>query len=488
MDIYINRFAFAIAFMNGPRALGQHTMGSMKVALIFLPSWLPYAPPLGISCIKSVLQEAGHEAKTFDYNVKLWRRYRRELPTAWGMLDSDKWIERESYDREIEPIIGEFYKELVKDLLVYGAQAVGFSIYNTNYIATHRSIKWIRKLIPDIKIFYGGAEATRARIKLDFEYGHIDAAVMGEGEQSTVDLIDYWSGVKTSNFIPGVALKEDGKVIYGPSRPLLKLSELPFPSFDDNNFDDYNGHCILLEFSRGCVAKCNFCGETKFWQSFRSKRADQLINEMKYCIEYYGVKEFRIVDSLMNGNHRLLEEFVDLILKEKLDVSWYGFCRIHTKLTPKLLSKMRKAGCAYVNFGIESGSQKVLNLMRKQYKIKEIFQVVRNAHKVGMQVHTQILIGFPGEGWWQFMETLFMLYRLRKEFSKVYPGIPLSISNDVDLYKEREKFGVVMNEDTHMDHWRTRFYTNTFVIRKFRHHLLVRFLNWLKIAQGYPLT
>ncbi|CBW25623.1 conserved hypothetical protein [Halobacteriovorax marinus SJ] len=457
----------------------------MKVGLAFLPAWIPYNPPLGITCISAVIEREGHEVSLFDYNAYIYDQIKDKHGELWLMDESPKWAEIEVFKKEIYPLIKTYLFKLVKDILSQKLDAIGFSIYNSNSHPTMIVIQNLRRIFPELKIFISGARVDEPLATELFKLKLVDAAIMGEGEQTTTEILEYWSSDEERDEILGaVYFNKSGEVIWGKKRPLLNIKDLPIPDFSKFDLDRYTSNGFPVEFSRGCVAKCTFCSETNYWVSFRTKSARQIVDEFKYHYDNYGVNQFRIVDSLMNGNHRLLEDMCDIILEEKHTFYWHGFCRISNKLTPALLKKMRDAGCTYINYGIESGSQNVLNLMKKRYKLSEILETVKHTKNSNIEVHAQILIGFPGETWFNFYETLRMLKILRGYFTRIYPGIPLSVTRQTYLYDNLDEYNVKLGSG---EKWRTKNFSNTYTIRLIRHWILKKYLKYINITQGYPL-
>ncbi|MBT3583553.1 MAG: radical SAM protein [Halobacteriovoraceae bacterium] len=459
----------------------------MKTALVFLPVRLPNAPSLGPACLKSYLNERGHDVFILDYNIKIYNGMQPEATRWWFMESAWAWVDLENYRRLIEPLIRPYFVQLAKELLIKKVDAVGFTVLNVNYFPAITAIEIIRKICPEIKIFYGGPNITKDNAVHDLEVGRIDAAIVGEGEESCHALLTHWKLGKTGT-VAGVFQRDaKGKGLEGPKQAMLKIKDLPIPDFEDFDLTVYKAKYLPIEFSRGCTAKCTFCSETVFWVSYRSKTALKIFNEMKYNVEKYAIHEYRIVDSLLNGNHMLLEELTDLIIADGLVVHWYGFARIDKKLTPKVLEKMARAGCMSLTYGIESGSQKVLDLMRKDYKIKEIYDVVRDTHAAGIWVNTQILIGFPGENWFNFFETVKLLWDLRHSFRQIFPGNPLAITPNTHIIENLDLYGIVKN-NYRGGEWHTRFYMNNVLLRKFRFWVLKMFLKTIQLPQGYAVA
>lgn len=458
----------------------------MKVGLVFLPAWIPYNPPLGISCIASSLKKENFDVTLFDYNAIMYQETKNQIGEMWLMGNAHYWETFNLFKAHIYPHTQKLYLRLVKEIIQKNIDVVGFSVYTSNSHPTRLVISLLKKLAPNVKIFYGGARIDKEFTKIDMDLRQVHAAVLGEGEQTTIELLNRWKVGNFSNdpLEGAILLGKDGEQIEAPSRKLLNIKELPVPDFSEYDLSMYSSSSLPIEFSRGCIAKCTFCSETNYWVSFRTKTPLQIFNEMKFQVQKYGVDEFRCVDSLMNGNHKLLEDLCDLIIKENLTVRWYGFCRIDKKLTPTLLHKMKKAGCQYINFGIESGSQNVLNLMKKQYTLEQIYKTVKDTHEAGISVHTQILIGFPGETWFNYFETLKMIFNLKNIWSRVYPGLPLIITERTHIIENLDLYNVELTNDVK---WRTKNFSNTYLIRKIRHNFLQFFLKKLKISQGFPL-
>lgn len=459
----------------------------MKIALVFLPAWLPYAPPLGISCISATLKELGHEVLLYDLNETIFNKHKDDFSEKWLMTHSHEWESLSKFKSLIYPKIKPQLLSFVKDILMQDIDAIGFSVFSNNAHPTRMVMDMISKLAPDLKIFYGGPRISEEYAIKDLEQRRVSAAIIGEGEESVKELVSYWSnGTPITDKIPGVITRDhNDEILIGGTRPLLNMKKLPMPDFSQFNFDGYTQKSIAIEFGRGCVANCSFCSETNYWVSFRLKSPRQILNEIKFCIDNYGVHDIRIVDSLMNGNHRHLEELCDLIIFEKIKITWNGFCRIDKKLTDELLDKMYRAGCLTIIFGIESGSQNVLNLMNKNVAVEDIYSTVKRVNNSGIQVHSQILIGYPGETWFNFFETLLMLFRLKGLFHRIYPGIPLVIDQGSDIALNPAKYGIVK---TDMIEWRTKYFSNTYFIRKIRQRVLRFVLAVLKINQGFPLV
>ncbi len=443
----------------------------MKIALAFLPSWLPYTPPLGIATVSAFLKQKNYNVTVFDVNAEIHHKLPSEKQVYWKMDRAESWMKMDEYKETIHPFLSSELIKYAKKIALQDFQALGLSIYSSNYFPSRNLVHIIKKINPSIKIFYGGPGIDATLVENDLKEGLIDGAVFGEGEIGVLDLLDYFQGKKDFQECSGImAFNAEGNIEKRVAHPLIKMKELPRPDFSAFNLSHYFDKTLAIEFSRGCIANCTFCSETNYWVSFRTKTVDQIVEEFKYNVETYDIHHFRVVDSLMNGNMRFLKELSQRIIDSGIEVYWHGFCRIDPKLNDEVLDLMYRAGCRGIIFGLETGSQKVLNLMNKKVNIKDQYHVVRNTHKHKIKVYSEILVGFPGENIFDFFLTMKMLWSLRTSITGVSTGSPMSVVKNSEVYDKPEKFGVIKSSNG----WKTEQGFNNPTTRR----ILFLIINW----------
>lgn len=454
----------------------------ITTALVFMPSWIPFAPTLGITAVAAYLKQNNVHARLFDYNSRIWKDCSK-VSHYWEMEYASSWAHIDSYRYEIHPQIVKALSKAALEIIQSNVSSIGFSVYSSNYLPTRFIIKLIKTMCPDIKIYLGGASVDKKLAMQDLEENLIDAAVIGEGENSCYRLLEFWNGQIDIQDLKGVIVKlQDQTIFEAPRNSLLKLADLPLPDFSEYDMSNYHGNVLPIEFSRGCTDSCTFCSETNYWVGFRTKSADQIILEMKANILKHGIREFRVVDSLMNGNFKVLENLVNRIIEEQLEVYWYGFCRIDKRLTPEFLQKMRHAGCIWISFGVESGSQKVLNLMNKRVQIKDLYTVIKNTRSAGIKTNAEMLVGFPGENLIDIFKTYSLIFRLRKYLNSVSLGSALEIVENSDIKNNLEKYNIVYHSS---ENWRTKNYLNNPLTRKYLLKATYWWIKFCKINEGY---
>ena len=296
----------------------------------------------------------------------------------------------------------------VDDILADGTELVGFTLYQTNILASLYVITEIKRREPLKRIVVGGPEAFndwfdyQVQNDLGFDVGLIDFRVTGEGEQELLTLLENLDAYPQDDRKPPVVL--------GGFKSKLDLNTLPYPDYTDYNLSLYDHpDGTSIETSRGCVAKCSFCAETHFWK-FRWTNAERTIQEIKHQRDKYGVRRFWFVDSLANGNFKEFKQLISLMKDADLGIRWNSYARNDGRMDLEMFKDIVKTGCATLSFGVESGSQRVLDDMQKKVEVWEIEANLRDGRIAGMQNHCNWIVGFPTEGRQEFMHSLALLW------------------------------------------------------------------------------
>jgi len=454
--------------------------GKRRVLLALVPCWSDVSPALGVAQIAGALKQKGHEVRVVDYNAQFLSSLRRSGKRyPWADLQSFLLASESAYYKHhVQGVVEPFMEKLFRDIEVSGADTVGFSAYVTNAFLTESCMVALKERRPEVKILCGGPSVSWERALNWIHRGISDAAVIGEGELAAVELAEMWAKGSEASHAPIAGAffrRPDGTHVKGPERSPSDLSEIPDPEFSDLDLSLYQEKELPFLLSRGCVARCIFCSDSKMWKVFRKKDIDATIQEIKAALERYGIWSFHARDLLLNGDHDHLEAFADRIVAEGLPIQWHGFVRIDKRLTDTLVTKMAKAGCRSISLGLESGSQRVLDLMRKNIDVRDTLPLVKRLHKAGIRLELLIIVGFPGENWIDFLKTLRMVFVLRRYITllhvnrcTVHPGTP--------LFENREENGIIFDRFLGVSSWRTKYFENTFVHRWLRLWMLRKFV------------
>lgn len=181
----------------------------------------------------------------------------------------------------------------------------------------------------------------------------------------------------------------------------------------------------------------------------------------------------------MNGDHKLLESIADKIIDEGLRIRYVGYARLDSRLTPQLIAKLARSGCKEISFGLESGSQRVLNMMRKGVSVKNYEDIIKNCHRAGIQVTTCVIVGFPGEMWRDFFLTLLLIFKLHRSIYRVNLSI-LTLGVSAPISTNYTQYGVVADQNKDYREWYTQDRSNTLRVRLFRYWVMKNLWKLLK--------
>lgn len=405
----------------------------MKAKILIINPHFLFPCFLSISCayLQSALKNASYQVDFLDLNIILKEEASEEDKSFWQFDHFYKINNPVYYKNELEDF---FYKyELflnneIDKIIKQDYKYVLFSIYSTQKIFGEIVAEKIKTRDKNIKIIFGGPGCFKSynnNIKdilreNEFIDYHVYAA---EGEKIIVDLLDELENnkeVKTGGIIKRVG----NQIIENPNPEIIKdINSIAMPDWGDFNLSLYAAKDTLpILFSRGCINKCVFCSEHQMFKYLRVRRAENVFAEMKIGHEKFGAKNFIFCDSSMNNNLIQLEKLCDLIIESGIRITFGGQVTFTQHFTKKFIKKLSLAGCNFLSFGLESGSQKVADLMNKNFNIKESEEVIKNATAAGIKVNLNFMFGFPGETRYDFQQSLKYLKRNKKNIDCVSPS------------------------------------------------------------------
>lgn len=265
---------------------------------------------------------------------------------------------------------------------------------------------------PSRVIVLGGAGMNGISKKIVECFEQVDFVCFGEGEEQVVPLLKFLCGSEMQSQIPAVSFRVSGGVNTNAAVPrVVELDRLPLPRFDLISLQDYQ-HVPVMG-SRGCPLKCQFCDVAPSWGRRNTSRSPgHVVNQLKQLSESYGVRRVTFVDDLFTLNKRWVKEFCHSMRSEACDVSWRANSHVNF-LSEELLETMVLAGCEGLFFGVESGSDKILSDIQKNFSAKKAQTIVSLAQNY-VKVSVNLMWGFPSETITTMEQTL----ALRSEFER----------------------------------------------------------------------
>jgi len=261
-----------------------------------------------------------------------------------------------------------------------------------------------------------------------------DIAVIGEAEMSLLNLLDALGSKKPLSGVKGIAYREGDEVFVNErEKPIRDIDTIPFPAWDAFPMDHYVLRYSIAESKlertfpvlscRGCMYRCNFC--YRMDEGYRMRSMDAIIEEIKRLKKDYAVSFIRFRDELLMATEKRALEFCEKALKENLDIRFECNGRLNVA-TKKVLREMKKAGAVYINYGIESLDQDVLDKMNKKQTVEEIISGIGNTIAEGIHPGFNILWGNIGDTPATLKKAVdFLLkYDTRSEPRNIKPVIP----------------------------------------------------------------
>ena len=450
-------------------ALPPSVSRNTRVAFVLAPEWGPYIAPYNLARLAALTKASGYATRCFDINIAAYHYGDKD---QWNGYNDWRW-KNHTYFADIHPGIEPLLLEYIDKIVAFNPTVVGFSVYYSNNQCTNWIIQQLKLRLPSVKILIGGPQATQEQLLSPELADHI---VVGEGEIVFMDLLDK---VET-----GVAI--DQRVLRHDKSIRIDLDSMPIPDYSDFDLSLYTmGTGISSEMSRGCVAKCQFCSETTFWR-YRNRQALNIVNEVEFNYQHYGIKTVWFIDSLVNGDLSELRQFAQEIVARDINIQWLGYARCDPRMDILYLQDLKASGCAVLNFGIESGSNHVLQLMKKNVKREAVEQNLLDMTAIDLHAYTNWFVGFPGETPSNAAETLTLLWRTR---NATVTGRNFGICNlnpDTPLSQNKETFGITLGH--YGGHWVNHDYTNTILHRLVRYKSANIILNHLHTDGRQPAS
>jgi radical SAM superfamily enzyme YgiQ (UPF0313 family) len=257
------------------------------------------------------------------------------------------------------------------------------------------------------KIIVGGPHLTALPYETLQAFPAFDYGVIGEGEETLVDLLLALEGNGDVKKVKGIVYRDTDHIEITERRPFIDdLDSLPLPAWDllegfprryrPPAFRFRRLPAASLVTSRGCPNTCIFCDRSVFGNRCRSFSSGYILEMVKFLCHRYGIKELLIEDDTFFLSRQRIREFCEGLLKENLQLSWSCLGRVNT-VDREILTLMKRAGCWQIGFGIESGDQKILDLAKKNISLSQVKEAIRLTREAGIESKGFFILGFPQE-------------------------------------------------------------------------------------------
>ncbi|HIH61265.1 MAG TPA: B12-binding domain-containing radical SAM protein [Methanobacteriales archaeon] len=369
------------------------------------------APPLNLMYLGASLEKASFSVKILDDSLK-----------EWGYNQVNKLVEK------LNPFI------------------VGVTATTATIKSSLEYIKSIKRLLPDVLTVIGGPHTTFLPIDTLKSLKELDTVVIGEGEETFIELAEKYEkrGKEGLEEVKGIAYRNQSRIKVNEPRPFIQdLDSIPFPARHLVPFKEYetskNGQAHIIT-SRGCTYSCRYCSSSLIMgRRFRARSPENVVDEIEELYDKYKIEEIGFIDDTFVLNKRRALAIADEIKERSLDITWSTSSRVNT-IDKQLLSNLKSAGLQSIYYGIESGSQRVLNLMNKKITLRQSEDAVKIAKDLGIEVMASFMFGYPGETPAEMDKTIDFSIKLDPDYAQYsiltpFPGTP--------IYQKLEKKGLI---------------------------------------------
>ena len=372
-----------------------------------------------------------------------------------GLMIISSYLTSKNVDNEIIDVKSisltpeETFQQTVSRIISCNPNIVGIGCCATEIFEVKRICVQIREKLPSCIIVLGGPHPTYKPEDFVESDTPFDYIVIGEGE---ITLFELASAIKDGSDIDkgkGILYKKNGELVRTEPQALIEnLDELPLPAYEKIDMDYYTQpnvwsirpvllSSVWLFTSRACPYSCKYCvAHVVFGRKVRKRSPENVVAEIEYLVNKYNIDGFFIADEIFTVEKKRTQRICELLKEKKLNVLWG--CQTRANLIDdQSVKSMKESGCIQIDFGIESGSDRVLQTMGKQIKVEQYKKAAKICRKYGMRQLANMMINIPGER----LEDIDLSVKLAKEskynvlFWNAYTPIPgVSFGSELSLH------------------------------------------------------
>lgn len=370
---------------------------------------LKAAPPLGLAYIAAVLEKNKFSVEVLDCIAENSSNY-FEFSGIKGVV-----AQGISFDK-IDDKIGNNY-----DVIGVG------TMFSNNWLINRYLINYLKKRFPSTLIIAGGEHATAIPEYCLKDCEGLDLVVTGEGEETIAEIAQTLLENKPINNISGIVYKNrnNGEIVTAPRRKRIReIDEIVRPAWhlfpvekyfsEDISFGiSYGGRSLPIFATRGCPYECTFCSSPQMWgMKYNMREVSDVIDEIKFLNKQYGVTNIDFYDLTAIINKRWIIEFCRQLKQNNLIITWQIPAGTRSEsIDYEVASSLKEGGCKNITYAPESGSQEMLNAIKKKVTPKKMLFSISESYKAGLDIKLNIMMGYPDEKLNDIFRTIWFLIR-----------------------------------------------------------------------------
>lgn len=399
--------------------------------------------PMGIAYLGAYIRREGYEVKLLDAAVE-------------GYF----------HEEDISPRLIRYglpFGEIAERIAEYKPDVLGLScIFSSQMPTVRRIAQDAKRNLGDVVIVTGGTHPSFLPEEV-LKDESLDFVVQGEGELIFSNLLSALKEGRALNEVRGIAYRDNGKVIVNPQENLIEdLDTLPWPARDLLPMEKYFKINVPVQSiskrtpntsfttSRGCPYRCTFCSSSLHWKRYRMRSADNVLDEMGYLIETYGMRELKFEDDNLTFDCERSRRIFEGMIERGYDLTWNTPNGVVVRtLTEDMLRLMKRSGCFDLTLAIESGDPDVLkNIIHKPLNLVEAELAAKRCREIGIETTGYFIFGFPGETREQIFRTFKFAKKLKLDRAYFFIFNPLV---GTPLHQKCIDEGLLTNEYSNED-------------------------------------
>ena len=415
--------------------------------------------PFGMGVLASFLRTHNYTVEQDDLSIKfnrhrsvLFSSLRHRCVSAVGGITLLKdilprlraFLQSREGCEAIEPLVD----KILSATTVANFDLIGFSIFSD--LQFHLALALSKKIkqVTRTPIVFGGAFINAHGHLYPEVFAILDYMIIGDGRIPLVKLIEHLKAGTLVKDVPNLIYRKNDQMILTPQER-NRLEGMPIPDFSDlflqkyqNRYFEASEKGVLLPYqiSNRCASSCAFCNSWKTQAGLEFKSHDKVVRELRQMRELYKSRVFHFCDAMINNSYAYLEELCDCLIKNKLNILWKSYAKVNN-LDANILEKMKKAGCYWLDFGIESGSDKMLIAMEKGFTSEQAGRTLRASSEAGIINNISLIAGYPHETLEDVKQTVEFLRKNRRaiHYRKVWK---FELKYNSFLYLSPDRYGI----------------------------------------------
>ena len=377
-------------------------MSSRKKIILYNPKTVFFDMPLALLAIGSAIDHKKYEVIIIDARIE-------------------------------ENVIG-LIKQHIKDTICFGVTVItGAPIKDALNISQK-----VKELSPDVAVIWGGWHTSLFPTQPIKDNSFIDITVQGQGEETFKELVEHLADRNPLDNLKGIAYRNNGNVIQNPPRPLVAMERFGRVNYDLINVEKYFEKKGKRQFdyisSTGCYFRCAFCADPfVFERKYTAVPAVKMGEDLEHYFRKYKFTDVNFQDETFFTYPERIEEFASELISRKIDISWAATMRADQgeRMSDEIWKLCKKSGLRRLLIGVESGSQEMMDWMKKDIKLSQVFFCAEKCKELDISVIFPFIIGFPSETDESVAETIKVIKQLRSQspkfetpifYFKPYPG------------------------------------------------------------------